>query len=223
MVLAMMRLAMLVAGLTLLLTANARADDPPSCGLDGSFMVSQDKGTVTIVCSGVTQGFGERLADLLTQVLQDRIDPQMVIGKLDEIERVPEAGKPRVLEDAQRQALVQALVNKPSEIIRILAHSQVDDAADYGKAIATTLLMVGWQIEGHEIKRAAPPPLDDVRGVALLVRNKEQPPPKTLLLRDALKAAHIAAPILSDQSLPPDATVLWIGRRPEFMEEAQKP
>jgi hypothetical protein len=219
----MKRSAMLIGGLLLLHATAARADEPPGCGLDTSFMVSQDKGTVTIVCTGVTESFGERLADLLTQVLQDRIDPQMVVAKLGEIERVPEAGKPRTIDDAQRQAFVQALAGKPPEEIAILAHSQVDDAADYGKGIATALLTVGWRIQGHEIKRAAPPQLDDVKGVALLVRNKAQPPEKALVLREALTAAHVVAPLLTDASLAADATVLWIGRRPEFMNEAGKP
>jgi hypothetical protein len=220
---AMKRLAMLVGGLVLVFGMSAWADDPPSCGLDNSFMVSQDNGTVTIACSGVTASYGERLANLLTQVLQRRLDLQAVAAKLDELEGVPETGKPRDLDEAQRQAIVQALVNQPSQTIAILAHAQVEDAPDYGKAIATALLMVGWQVDGHQIKRAAPAPLDDVRGVALLVRNKDQPPPKTALLRDALKAAHITAPILSDRTLAADATVLWIGRRPEFMEQAGKP
>jgi hypothetical protein len=223
--LAMKRLAILAGGLLLGLAGSAQAENAgsPTCKLVSNFIVSQDRGTVTISCSGVTQDYGDRLAELLTEVVQHRLDPETVIAKLGEIERAPEAGKPRAIDETQRQAIVQALVNKPSEEIAIFAHPQVDDAADYGKAIATTLLMVGWQIQGREIKRAVPPRLDDVKGVAVLVPDKNQPPRKALLLRAALTAAHIVAPILTEPSLTADATALWIGRRPQFMSAAQKP
>jgi len=222
----MKRLAIPAAGLTLLMAAApASADDSgqPACSMVSNLLVSQDKGTISIGCSGVTEAYGDRLIELLNQVLQHRLDPQMVIAKLDEIGPVPEEGKARVIDETQRQAIVQALVSKPSQEIAIVAHSKVEDAADYGKGIATPLLMVGWRIQGQEIKRAAPSSLDEVRGVAVLVHDKEKPPQKALLLRDALTDAHIVAPIVGDPSLKGDATTLWVGRRPEFIEQAQKP
>jgi hypothetical protein len=80
--------------------------------------------------------------------------------------------------------------------------------------------MVGWQIEGHEIRRVAVRSLDAVNGVAVVVPDKAAPPEKALHLRAALAAAHVGASLVSDPGMPADATLLWIGRRPEFMPEA---
>ena len=219
-----MRWFAILAG-CMLFAATAQADDAPvpTCNLVSSFIVSQNQGTVTISCTGVTEGYGDQLVDLLTRVLQNKLDPQSVIAKLDEIERVPDEGKPRTIDETQRQAIIQVLLNKPPQEIAIVAHSAVEDSADYGKQIATALLMVGWQIEGRQIKRAAPPQFDELRGVALLVHDKTKPPEKAVLLRAALTAAHVVAPILADPTLAADATVLWVGRRPAYMNEAEKP
>ncbi|MBV9860626.1 MAG: hypothetical protein JO267_00600 [Alphaproteobacteria bacterium] len=210
----------------IVLAGGARAEEtaaPPQCSLVSGLIVAQDQGTVTISCSGVTADYGEQLSALLSQILKDHLDPQSVVAKLDEIERAPEAGKARMVDENQRQAIVQALVGKPAEDVAILAHSGVDDSADYGKAIATPLLMVGWQIQGHQIKRSVPRQLDEVRGVALLVRNKDKAPAKAVVLRTALAAAHIVAPILADPSVPEGSVTIWIGRPPVFLSAEQKP
>jgi hypothetical protein len=78
--------------------------------------------------------------------------------------------------------------------------------------------MAGWQIEGHQIKRAAPKLLETVPGVALVVRDKDAPPPKAVRLRAALAAARVSAPLVSSPSLAADAAMLWIGKRPVFMQ-----
>jgi len=221
---AMKRLLVLFGGLVL--ASAARAQDAPvsrQCGLASTLIVAQDQGTVTINCSGVTAEYGEQLAALMTQILQDRLDPQAVLGKLDEIESAPAAGRARKLDDAQRQAIIQSLVGKPPQQIAIIAHSGVPDSADYGKDIAAPLTMVGWRIEGNQIKRAVPEQFDEVRGVALLVRSKDPVPEKATLLRTALTSARITAPILVDPSLPNGAVVLWIGPPPAFMSAEQKP
>ena len=77
--------------------------------------------------------------------------------------------------------------------------------------------MVGWKIEGNEIRRVAVKSLEPVRGVAVVVRDKNAAPEKAVQLKAALAAAKITAPLVSDPGLAPDATLLWIGRRPEFM------
>jgi hypothetical protein len=78
--------------------------------------------------------------------------------------------------------------------------------------------MAGWQIEGHQIRRAAPKTLDPVSGLAVVVRDRDAPPQKAVRLRAALTAAHVNAPLVSDPSLAAEATVLWIGKRPTFMQ-----
>jgi hypothetical protein len=179
---------------------------------------SDAKGDVTINCSGLTEAFGNQLADVLTRILQNRLDPQMVMAKLDEVNSVPEAGVARTVDDAQRQLIIQSLVGKPSGQIEITAHAAVDDSAEFAKEIAAPLVMVGWRIEGHQIERAAPKALEPVHGVAVIVRDKGAAPQTALLLKSALNAAHITASLVSDPALPPDAIRLWIGRRPEFMQ-----
>ena len=67
-------------------------------------------GTVTINCVGVTAEFGGQLAGILTYVLQRRLDPEIVIAKLDEINGAPAGNTPRNLTTDQGQALVQSLM-----------------------------------------------------------------------------------------------------------------
>jgi hypothetical protein len=223
-----MKRLLIAVGLGLVvLSPAAHADDAPApaCGLTSAPLLASSDGNVLIGCSGgVSEAFGNQLAEVLNRILQNRLDPQMVMAKLDEIDRVPDDGMPRVVDDGQRQAIVQSLVGKPAEQITITAHLAVDDSAEFAKGIAAPLIMVGWQIEGHQIRRAASRALDGVHGVAIVVRNRDAAPPKAMQLRSALSAAHIGSQLVSDPNLPADAVTLWIGRRPVFMQaEAGKP
>jgi len=203
----------------LLLPVSARADDAPQgpgCGLASSAFISQDQGQVVINCVGVTEELGGQLAGVLTYVLQHRLDPQIVIAKLDEIEGAPAAGAPRTLSADQAQALVQGLVGKPSAAIAVVANPDGKDAGDYALAIATKLQIAGWQIEGRQIRRTAPPNLADITGIALVVHDEKSPPEAALQLKRAMAAAKIFLPIISDPSLGKDAELLCIGKRPDF-------
>jgi hypothetical protein len=208
-------------GLVLLAPRPARADDPPApanCALSAQPLFGGDQNTVTIACSGVSEAFANQLAELMTRILRDRLDPQMVNAKLDEVERAPEDGVARTLDEAQRHAIVQTLAGKEAEQIAVVAHPAVEDSAAYAKELATPLLMVGWQIEGHQIRRAVSKTLEPVHGVALVVRDKSAPPQKAQRLKAALAAARVNAPFASDPSLAAEATMLWIGKRPVFVQ-----
>ncbi|HEX3881242.1 MAG TPA: hypothetical protein VHW66_01155 [Stellaceae bacterium] len=200
--------------------AAARADDAPAgdhaCGLVSALLVSQDQGSVTIGCNGIGEAFGGQLADVMTLILQRRLDPQQVLAKLEELAPVPAANVARDLDGANRQLLIQALVGKPVEQITIAADPKETDAGEYGKEIATALMMVGWQIEGNQISRKEVPTLAAVHGIAVVVRSDANPPPKAAALKAALFAAHVEAPLRADPTLAGDATVLWIGKRPSF-------
>jgi hypothetical protein len=197
----------------------ARADDaaPPGCTVSSVNIVAQDMGDVAISCSGLTEAFGQKFAEIMTRILQDRLDPQTVLAKLDEVDRIPGEGVARTVDENQRQMIIRALNGKPVGQIAITAHPLVDDSAEFAKAIATSLLTVGWQIEGHEIRRAAPKSLDPVTGLAIVVRDRVATPQHALQLKAALNAAHITASWVTDPALAPDATLLWVGRRPVFM------
>ena len=208
-------------GLVLLAPGAARADDPPapaSCGVSTQPLFGGDQNAVTIACTGVSEAFANRLAALMTRILHDRLDPQMVSAKLDEVERAPEDGVARALDEGQQHAIVQALAGKDAEQITVIAHPSVEDSAAYAKDLATPLLLVGWQIEGHQIRRAVSKTLDPVTGVAVVVRDQNAPPKKAQRLKAALSAARVSAPLVSDASLAPEATTLWIGKRPVFMQ-----
>ncbi len=211
----MKRFPVALSLLMLPLAAQAQDRPPPSeCALVSTLLVSQDQGTVTFACSGITSEFGGQLAILLTHILKQRLDPQAVLAKLDDIEAAPASGVARALDEKQRQTLIKALVGKPAHRIVIAADPAVGDGGDYAKGIAQPLMMVGWQIEGNQITRKALPGLDQIRGVALIVRDRDAAPAKARELKAALAAARIVAPIMADPSLPPDAVILWIGKRP---------
>lgn len=222
----MKRLAIALA-VSLAAGAAANAEEPPPpCAVDGGNFVAQDKGDpkgdVTINCSGLTEAFGNQLTEVLNRILKDRLDPQMVLAKLSDVDRVPEEGVARTLTEDQRHLILQSLNGKPAAQIAITAHPAVEDSADYARGIATPLLMVGWKIEGNEIRRVAVKALEPVTGVALVVRDKNAPPEKAVELKTALAAAKITATLVSDPAMAADGTLLWIGRRPEFMPDQPK-
>ena len=197
----------------------ARAEDaaPAGCTFAGASFLSQaDQGDVTINCTGLSETFGRQLTEIMTRILKDRLDPQSVLAKLDEVARVPQEGVARTVDENQRHLIIQSLIGKPAEQIAITAHLSVEDSAEYAKALATPLMMVGWQIEGHQIRRAAPKSLEPVQGLAVVVRDPGAAPQKALQLRAALAAAHIGAALVSDPALAADATLLWVGRRVAF-------
>jgi hypothetical protein len=210
----MRRLALAVT-LVLMPVVAAGADDaaPP---VESGCSVSPDQDSVTIACTGVGEVFGNQFTDILNTILARRLDPQQVMAKLAELDPVPAAGAARELDGAHRQLLVQALAGKPPEQIAIGADPASSDAGDYGKAIATALLMVGWQVEGNQINRKEIPALNGVHGVALVVHDEANPPAKAVALAAALKTAHVETALRSDPTLSGDATLLWIGKRPTF-------
>jgi hypothetical protein len=214
----MMRSAIVLALFWVVSGGTARAEDalPVGCSVTAVNMVSQDQGTVTIDCAGLSEAFGKQFAAILTRILKDRLDPQIVMAKLDEVDRVPQEGAARTVDEDQRQLIIQSLFGKPPGQIAIAAHPLVDDSAEFAKAIATSLLQVGWQIEGQQIRRAAPQSLEAVPGLAVVVRDKGAAPQQAVQLKAALNAAHITAALVADPTLAPDATLLWVGRRPVF-------
>jgi hypothetical protein len=207
-------------GALLLMPAVALADDPAAppdqgCGLVANALVSQGDGHVLIDCAGVTEDYGKQLAGILTYVLQRRLDPEIVIAKLDEVEGAPPGDAPRNLTADQGQTLVQSLVaaGKPAAI-SINADPDGTEPGNYALAIATRLGMAGWAIEGSQILRAVPSGLEDIHGLVLAVRDEKAPPEKATELKKAMAAAKVFLPIISKPDLAPDAALLWIGKRP---------
>lgn len=195
--------------------AQASAPQDKGCGMaDGAF-VNQDGGIVTINCAGVSAEFGAQLAGILTYVLQRRLDPEVVIAKLDEVNGVPADNVPRTLSTDQGQEIVQNLMasGKPATIA-ITADPDEPDAASYALAIATRLGMAGWQIASSQISRTVPPDLADIHGMVLVVHDEKKPPEMTDELKKAMAAAKIFLPVISRDDVAPDAAMLWIGKRP---------
>jgi hypothetical protein len=204
----------------LLTPAAALADDATApqgqgCGLVANALVSQGEGHVMIDCVGVTEEYGKQLAGILTYVLQHRLDPGIVIAKLDEIEGVPPGDEPRNLTTDQGQTLVQSLMaaGKPA-VVWINADPDSPEPGNYALAIATRLGMAGWAIEGSQIRRTVPAGLEDIHGLVLVVHDEKTPPEKATELKKALAAAKIFVPVISKPDLAADAALLWVGKRP---------
>ena len=207
----------------LALSPAARADDPLGCALTSAPLMAQPDGSILIGCTGgVTEPFGDQLVLVLNKILQNRMDPQAVLAKLDDIDSVPDEGVARTVNDAQRHAIIEALHGKENGQVAIVAHPLVEDSAEFAKGIATPLTMVGWQIEGNQIRRAAPKALENITGVAIIVRSIAAPPPKALQLKKALAAGSIGAQLVADASVPEGGAMIWIGRRPVFMQANAK-
>jgi len=207
-----------------LASAPAWADDAPptqkGCGLVSGALISQDQGQVMINCIGVSPEFGGQLAGILTYVLQNRLDPELVVAKLNEIEGVPEGDTPRSLSTVQGQAIVQSLIGKPATIA-ITADPGGSDSSDYALAIATRLGMAGWQIEGSQIRRTVPPGFEDIHGLVLVVHDEKKPPAQAQALKQAMAAGKIYVPVISDPKIAAGAALLWVGKRPSLSAPTQ--
>lgn len=202
------------------LSPAARAEEPIGCALTSAPLLAQPEGSVLIGCTGgINDAFGEQLVMVLNQILQNRMDPQAVVAKLGEVSSVPDEGIARTVNEVQRHAIIEALSGKDSAQVAIVAHPLVDDSAEFAKGIAAPLTMVGWQIEGNQIRRAAPKSVEGLHGVAIVVHDSNAAPPKAVLLRKALAAGSIGAQLVSDPGLPDGAAMIWIGRRPVFMKQ----
>jgi hypothetical protein len=207
-------------GALLLSPAIAFADSPPpasqpqGCGLVDNALIAPGDGHVMLDCSGVSEEYGKQLAGILTYVLQRRLDPEIVVAKLDEIEGAPAGDAPRNLTADQGQTLVQSLVAGKPAVVSISADPEGTEPGGYALAIATRLGMAGWRIEGNQIRRAAPPGLAEIHGIALAVRDEKAPPEKAKQLKKALAAAKIFVPVISKPDLAADAALLWVGKRP---------
>jgi hypothetical protein len=212
----MMRSAIALSFFLVLSIGVARADDaaPAACAVASTNIVSGDQGDVTITCNRLSEATGRQYADILTRILQDRLDPQMVLAKLDEVDQIPEEGVARSVDERQRQLILQSLNGKPTGLVAITVHPESRDAAEFAKGIATSLLQAGWQIEGQQIRRTALPSLESMRGLAVVIHDKNSPPQQSLRLKAALNAAHITAKLVGDPNLGSDYTLLWVGQRP---------
>ncbi len=112
-------LGLLLPGLSLLVSAGAaRADDAPGCSVGSTNILGgQDKdakGDVTINCTAMTENFGNKLAEVLNRILQNRLDPQAVLARLDEVDSVPMPGVARTVNENQRHQIIQSLSGKLS-------------------------------------------------------------------------------------------------------------
>ena len=215
--------ALLFAPAVLASMSAARAEDPIGCALTSAPLMAQPEGSILIGCTGgVTEAFGDQLVLVLNKILQNRMDPQGVLAKLDDVDSVPDEGAARTVSDAQRHAIIEALHGKENGQVAIVAHPLVEDSAEYAKGIATPLTMVGWQIAGNQIRRAAPKAIENVAGVAIVVRNIASAPPQALQLKKALAAGSISAQLVADASAPETGAMIWVGRRPVFMQTNAK-
>ncbi|HVH81480.1 MAG TPA: hypothetical protein VM782_18915 [Stellaceae bacterium] len=216
----MKSLAPALLSVLLVIPAMAWAGDPTpaaqiGCGVAASSaLAAPGDNQATINCVGVTQEYASQLAGILTYVLQRRLDPEIVIAKLDEIEGAPPEGEPRNLTADQGQSLVQSLVAGKPATIAIVADPDSPEPGNYALAIATRVGMAGWHIEDNQIRRVVPPGLAEIHGMALAVRDEAKPPEKAAELKKAMASAKIFVPIISKPDLAADAALLWVGKRP---------
>jgi hypothetical protein len=202
--------------------ALAQNAPPPNCVVIGNNPLTQNESDVTIGCSNMPEALAGPLTAVLTRILQQRLDPQQLMAKLNEVAALPVEGAARTVSDDQRQAIVQSLHGKPAAEVAMIAHPLVEDTAELAQSLATPLVMVGWQLQGNQIRRAAPRHLDPVQGIALVVRDAGKLPPKAEQLKAALIAGRLGPNVVSDPAMQPDAVVLWIGRRPGAAPEPPK-
>ena len=94
----MKRLVVVLLFGLLALPVASRADEPVGCALTSAPLMAQPEGSVLIACmGGITEAFGGQLADVMTRILQSRLDLQAVMAKLDDVESIPDEGVARTV------------------------------------------------------------------------------------------------------------------------------
>ena len=206
------------------LSSGALAQNAPQpfCNVVGNNPLTQTESDITIACSGMPEALAGPMTAVLTRILQERLDPQQVNAKLNEVAALPVEGAARTVTEDQRQAIMRSLQGKPAAEVAMIAHPLVEDTAELAQALATPLVMVGWQLQGNQIRRAAPRNLDPVPGIAIVVRDPAKLPPKAEQLKTALIAGKLGPTVISDPAMAPDAVLLWVGRRPGAPPEPPK-
>lgn len=201
-----------------LLPATAQAEDAQTsaqgCGLVANALISQGDGHALIDCVGVDAELGKQLAGVLTYLVQRRLDPEIVVAKLNEVDGAPANNEPRNLTADQGQELVKGLAAGKPAAVAISADPDGPEPGGYALAIATRLGMAGWQIEGNQIRRTIPPGLEDIHGVVLIVKDDKAPPEKAVELKKAMALAKLFVPIISKPDMAAGAALLWVGKRP---------
>jgi hypothetical protein len=119
----------------------------------------------------------------------------------------------RTLSQAQGQRVATAVSRIPKGKIVVTAYMSAEDGQDYGAYVASAIVAGGWSVEGNRINRAVGTVADQIRGLALLVRDATAPPRVALQLSEALASEGLAAPLATDPALPEETILLWIGRR----------
>lgn len=173
-----------------------------------------NSGSVTINCPGINKAQADELTKIINKLLANQTDLKQFGNKLDEILKAVDAlANGRSVTQMQKDAMAAVLAVLPTEVIPITTYASAEDGLSYGQEIGTGILMGHWDVQGRAVNRAIATPFDNLRGVAILVHDKDHPPAKALSLQRALKAADITAPILTDTSQDTTGLVLWIGRR----------
>jgi hypothetical protein len=119
----------------------------------------------------------------------------------------------RVLSQASGQKIVEVLSKFAPQEIVITAFMSAEDGQSYGAHLGSAIIGGGWRVRGDAVNRAIATVADQIKGLAVLVKDAANPPESAKQLQSALAAAGLAAPGLQDPSLADKDVVLWIGRR----------
>ncbi len=181
------------------------AQSAGTCSVANSRVVTN----LTIDCTGLTPTQRTLIAgmpELLNRLLASQAESNSEI-----LARLDACLGGRSLSDAQKAMIRDELLSAEPGEITISAYLSAEDGRSYGTDIGNAILSGHWKVAA--LNSAILSPFDNLRGVYIQVRDKDQPPSKAVILQRALKAAGIDAPFLTDSTKSADAIGLWIGRR----------
>ena len=166
-----------------------------------------NQNTIHIEC-GIGKEQGQKVLAILNRVLAAQADSTAeILSRLD----VCLGG--RTVNETQAEAIRNELSRVAPQEVAITAFASSEDASSYGTEIGNAILGGRWTVTGNVVNKAIATPLDNLRGVYLLVHDQNKPPLKAIQLQRALRAAHIDATVLSDGGAGQDGVIIWIGRR----------
>ena len=99
--------------------------------------------------------------------------------------------RPRHLSSEQKKAISNALKAFPPQQVNIYAVVGTTDGTTFGLELAAAINSAGWTAKFLGVETSG----GELRGIALVMKDTNHPPPGTQQLQDALKAAGLSAPM----------------------------
>jgi hypothetical protein len=161
-------------------------------------------GTITINCPGMSKEQGQKMLAILNKILANQLDPDVVIGKLDEIEKelqgvAKSIPRSRVMSEPHLQVFTSAL-NETIGGIRVIIAGSSDDVYPLAKQLCEAAKQAKWNYacpRGRNSVMAGEPEIEGLECYTADWHSED-----ALVFKQAMKAADLLCTFVPHQWTP---------------------